>query len=277
MVSTYTPNIGLEMPAAGDYPSSWAPVANTQYNLIDTAIAGITSVDATGASDVTLTGTEGATNQARAFILVIKGTPSAQISVLVPNTDTHHYDVRSKVTNTTSVIINNVAKTGAGCTVGNGEAFSMYTDGVRCRKLGVVPKGTISFWPGTTGNIPAGWEAWTAGYTRFVKMGSTAVSVVAADATVSLGTPTTGSTGSTVLTEAQMPQHQHSINFTTVATGSPSGSGGFQATFSGTANTTASGSSQGHTHTLSGSHVHPISVTGGAPEAYQLIPIRKYT
>lgn len=276
MVDSFT-NKGFIVPSAGSYTSGWATPANTNYSLIDQAIAGITSVDTTGSGDITLTGTDGATNQARSFILVLKGTPTTQLSVLVPDGDTSHYDVRSKVTNTQSLIVNNVAKTGAGCTIGNGEKFSMYTDGTRCHKLGVVPKGTIMFWTGTTGNIPAGWEAFSSGYSRFLKMGSTVGTAAAGESGVSLGTPVTGSTAAVSLTEAQMPKHSHRIPFTTFSV-SPAGAGsGFTSTFTNTTATTSVGGGGGHSHSLVGSHTHPIAVSTGGPVSYQLIPIRKYT
>jgi len=274
---TYTSNKGLIVPAPGEFTSSWASPANTNYTLIDTAIAGITSVDCTGAADITLSGTDGIVNQARSFILVLTGTPTTQLSVLVPDNDTSHYDVRSKVTNSQVIVINNAAKTGAGCTIAPSEAFGMYTDGVRCHKLGVVPKGTVMFWTGTTLNIPAGWQAFTEGYNRFVKMGSPVVSVAATQSTVSLGTPITGSTAIVSLTEAQMPKHDHHIPFTTLAV-TPGGAGtGFTVTFNNITATTSAGEGGGHSHSLVGSHTHPISVVTGGPMAYQMIPIRKYT
>ena len=284
MVSTYTTNIGLEKPSAGSYTSSWANVANTQYDLIDNAIAGICSVDVTGASDVTLTDSDGSADQSRMSTIVIKGTPSVQLSLLIPNNQTKQYAVRSKVLNTNNVIVNNVAKTGAGCTVANGEAFAMYTDGVRCRKLGVVPKNTIMFWSGTSTTIPAGWRH-NGFLTGFLNMGpgpATAIGAVNPTVTVvSAGSHShTGATGSTALTVDQIPGHEHTYQAPGPSQSVASGSG--ETTYEVGASTVATsltGGSLGHTHTIStdGTHTHTVIVSGGEPAGWTLIPIQKYT
>ena len=99
MVSTFTTNLKLEKPGFGDYSSNWATPANNDYDLIDQGISAITSVDITGSSNITLSSTNGVIDQARSATLVIKGTPTGQLSVLVPNNLTRNYAVRSKVTN----------------------------------------------------------------------------------------------------------------------------------------------------------------------------------
>ena len=279
MVSTYSPNLRIEEPAQGDYAAGWANMANNNYNLLDQAIAAITSVNVTGGSNVTLTSLNGASDEARSAVLVLIGTPSSEISVLLPNSVTKLYALRSKVTNTQVVVVNNVAAVGAGVTVAPNEQFSFYTDGVRCRKLGVVPKGTVNFWPNSAASIPPGWQAMSALYGSFLKMSGTAgVSTAPANATVSIGAPTTGDTGSTVLTVNQIPAHNH--KYTPVSFTNNGVAGGALAADEGTANsvsTTDTGGGLGHTHTLAGSHTHPISVVTGDPQAYTLIPIQKYT
>jgi len=277
MVSTYSPNLRIEEPAQGDYAAGWANMANNNYNLLDQAIAAITSVNVTGGSNVTLTSLNGASDEARSAVLVLKGTPSSQISVLLPNSVTKLYALRSKVTNTQVVVVNNAAAVGAGVTVAPDEQFSFYTDGVRCRKLGVVPKGTVNFWPNSAASIPPGWQAMSALYGSFLKMSGTAgVSTASTAPSVSIGTPASGDTGSTVLTVDQIPAHNHGTKsvFSPVY-GSGSEDGLNQNVF-GTS-TTDTGGGLGHTHTLTGSHTHPIGVVGGEPQSYTLIPIQKYT
>lgn len=282
MASTYTNNIGLEMPAAGDYPSSWAAMANTQYSLIDTAISAITSVVVTGSSDITLTSLDGTADQARAMVLVMKGTPTAQIQVLVPNGVTKHYDLRSKVTNSQTIIVNNAGGPQAGCTIAPSECFSIYTDGQQCRKLGVVPKGTIMFWTGTTSNVPAGWQYYSTmvvpGVAQVVYAGNAPTPVSAVDPVVSIGTPGSGTTGSTTLTVAEMPAHNH-ISGWTASTVFQSGADleGAVRNVSSTVSTSNTGGGGSHSHTLAGTHTHPIGVTPGFTAGYALIPIRKYT
>jgi len=277
MVSTYSPNLRIEEPAQGDYSSGWANLANKNYNLLDQAIAAITSVNVTGGSNVTLTAINGASDEARSAVLVLKGTPSAQISVLIPDSVTKLYALRSKVTNTQVVVVNNAAAVGAGVTVAPNEQFSFYTDGVRCRKLGVVPKGTVNFWPNSAASVPAGWQVMSSLYGSFLKMSGTAgVSTASTAPSVSIGTPASGDTGSTVLTVAQIPPHNHGNKLVLDSSGGSGFDDGVSFDTFGTS-TTDTGGGLGHTHTLTGSHTHPIGITGGEPQSYTLIPIQKYT
>lgn len=284
MVSTYTNNLGFEMPGAGDYPSSWAPVANTQYSLIDQAISAITSVDCTGGANITLTDTDGATNQQRSAILVLKGTPSAQISVLLPNAVTKPYLVRSKVTNTQVLVLQNVAL-GAGVTVAPSESFPFYTDGVACRKIGQPAKGTVMLWTGTSANVPAGWRHVPDLDGYFLKFGlNIGAPTAATAATVSIGASGdhdhSGFTAMTSLTTAQLPAHTHT--FLDYA-GTQSVASGFGevvvAVGASSSSTGSTGSGDGHRHaiTSSGTHTHPISVVGGSPASWTLFAIQKYT
>jgi len=285
LVSTFTPDARFEKPAQGDYPGGWASITNNTFDLIDAAINAITSVDITGSSDVTLTSLNGVTDQARSATLVIKGTPTTQLSVLTPNNITKNYAVRSKVTNSNWVIVNNVAKTGAGVTCAPGEQFYCNTDGVRFRKLGVVPKGTVMFWTGTTGNIPAGWEALSAAYGKVITAQTSVGNYPGTSSSVSIGTAGshnhTGNTGATTLTLSQIPSHAHQT-YTTLIEISDIGDGtqilADNSPIAGDV-TTSVGGNGSHVHTIStdGSHTHPIGIDVGNPASYGLIPIRKVT
>lgn len=283
MVSSFTPNAKFEKPAQGDYPGGWANVTNNTFDLIDANINAITSVDITGSSDYTLTSLNGVADEARAATIVIKGTPTTQLSVLLPNSIEHNYAVRSKVTNSNWVVVNNVAKTGAGVTCAPGEQFYFNTDGVRCRKLGVVPKGTVMFWSGTTGNIPAGWEALSAAYGKVISAQTSVGDYPGTSSSVSIGSAGshnhTGNTGNTTLTLAQIPSHAHGV---TSYTGLGAAQGSLNTFVTPTAPTTATTSVGGdgpHNHTINsdGTHTHPIGITVGNPDSYGLIPIRKAT
>lgn len=285
MVSTFTTNLKLEKPGFGDYSSNWATPANNDYDLIDQGISAITSVDITGSSNITLSSTNGVIDQARSATLVIKGTPTGQLSVLVPNNLTRNYAVRSKVTNSNYVVVNNVAQTGSGVTCASGEQFYFNTDGVRCRKLGVVPKGTIMFWGGTTGNIPAGWAAFSAANGKVLSAQTSLGDYPGTGSSVSIGTAGshnhTGNAGNTTLTLSQIPSHAHR-DYNTLATFF-SVSGGIEGLRENFPNpgevTTSVGGDGSHTHTIStdGTHTHPIGIDVGNPATYGLILIRKVT
>jgi len=283
VVSSYTNNAKFEKPGFGDYSSNWATPANNTYDLIDANINAITSVDITGSANITLSSTNGVADQARSATLVIKGTPTGQLSVLVPNNITHNYAVRSKVTNSNYVVINNVAQTGSGVTCASGEQFYFNTDGVRCRKLGVVPKGTVMFWTGTTGNIPAGWAVFSTADGKVLSAQTSVGNYPGTSSSVSIGSAGshshTGTTGNTTLTLSQIPSHAHGV---TSYTGLGSAQGSLDTfvtpTFPTTATTSVGGDGP-HNHTISadGTHTHPIGITVGNPDSYGFILIRKVT
>ena len=283
MVSTFTTNLKLEKPGFGSYSSNWATPANNDYDLIDQSVAAITSVDITGSSNITLSSTNGVIDQARSATLVIKGTPTGQLSVLVPNNLTRNYAVRSKVTNSNYVVVNNVAQTGSGVTCASGEQFYFNTDGVRCRKLGVVPKGTIMFWGGTTGNIPAGWAAFSAANGKVLSAQTSVGDYPGTGSSVSIGTAGshnhTGNAGNTTLTLSQIPSHAHGITSYTGLAAAQGSLNTFVAPTVVQTATTSVGGDSAHTHTIStdGTHTHSIGIDVGNPATYGLILIRKVT
>ena len=57
MVSTYTANKNLELPGNGDYVDTWNIPANGDFSIIDKALGGRLTLNAT-AGDATLTTTQ---------------------------------------------------------------------------------------------------------------------------------------------------------------------------------------------------------------------------
>ena len=79
MTSTYTANKRIEKPASGDYPNTWATPVNVDWDVIDQAFGGTTSLNATGGS-ATLTAT-----QYRSLFLNISGAISADVTYTIPS------------------------------------------------------------------------------------------------------------------------------------------------------------------------------------------------
>lgn len=80
MVSTYTPNKNLELPGYNDYVDSWNTPVNADFTAIDTALGGVTNLNATAVSgDVTLTST-----QYRPPQIIVTGTLTANVRYLIP-------------------------------------------------------------------------------------------------------------------------------------------------------------------------------------------------
>lgn len=80
MVSTFTPNKSLELPAYNDYVDSWNTPVNADFTAIDAALGGVTNLNATASSgDITLTST-----QYRPLQIIVGGTLTANVRYLIP-------------------------------------------------------------------------------------------------------------------------------------------------------------------------------------------------
>jgi len=83
MTTAYTSLLGLALPVTGELSGTWGSVVNDSItSLLDTSVAGTTNVSAD--SNVTLTTTTGASNQARQAILLFSGARTAIRTVTAP-------------------------------------------------------------------------------------------------------------------------------------------------------------------------------------------------
>jgi hypothetical protein len=83
MTTAYTSLLGLALPVTGELSGTWGDVVNQSItSLVDTSVAGTTNVSAD--SNVTLTTTTGASNQARQAILLFSGSRTAIRTVTAP-------------------------------------------------------------------------------------------------------------------------------------------------------------------------------------------------
>ena len=114
MASTYTTRVGLEKQGDGDNANTWGLVLNENViDLVDEAVAGYESISLAGGG-ITLTNTDGATNQARNFGLKFTGALPADTTVVVPakekiyyvhNSTTENYNVFLKPAGGTAVTV----------------------------------------------------------------------------------------------------------------------------------------------------------------------------
>lgn len=115
MASTSTTNTGIEKPGLGEQAGTWGTTANTDFDIIDRALSGVTSVSLTGSSDsttITTTNNVLSVGQNRTFVLT--GTPTGTLVspfalTVTPSTAQKLYFFR----NTTSAYINIIQGTGA--------------------------------------------------------------------------------------------------------------------------------------------------------------------
>jgi hypothetical protein len=85
MTINYTSLLGLAQPVTGTEANTWGEVVNDEITaLIEEAVAGGDTLDVT-ATDVTLTDTAGAPNQARKAVLLVTGTPGTTRNIVAPS------------------------------------------------------------------------------------------------------------------------------------------------------------------------------------------------
>lgn len=85
MASSYTPILGLVLPATGDLNGTWGTTVNSQLTqLVEDSLAGYATASVT-AGDWTLSTTgSGATNEARMMVLIPTGAPGVARSIFAP-------------------------------------------------------------------------------------------------------------------------------------------------------------------------------------------------
>lgn len=82
-VTNFSPLLGLALPTTGDLSGTWGTVVNVSItDLIDSAIAGTTTLSAD--TNVTLSTTNGAANQAREAILLCTGARTGLTTITAP-------------------------------------------------------------------------------------------------------------------------------------------------------------------------------------------------
>ena len=126
MTSTFTTNKTLELPANGDYVNTWNIPVNSDMTVIDTALGGTTSLNATAGS-ATLTYT-----QYRPLILSVSGAVSANVTYTIPSGVGGQWIVRNAMTDSSGGPWDLIFASGGGGTsviVSRGYTTTIYSDG----------------------------------------------------------------------------------------------------------------------------------------------------
>lgn len=124
-MSTYSTSLQIQLIANGDQSGIWGTTTNTNWNLVEQAIAGVQAITMLNA-DYTLTVVNGASDEARNAVLVVTGTNSDVrkiVAPLVPKT----YLVCNNTTGGYSITIG--GSTGSVATILNGSKQLVYCDG----------------------------------------------------------------------------------------------------------------------------------------------------
>lgn len=123
-MASYTTSLRLIQPATGEYPGSWGTQANNGLTaLVDTSVAGTATITMV-AADYTLSTANGATDEARAAVLSLGGTPGGSYNVIVPAVSKLYV-----VYNNTGAAQTVKTSAGTGVSVPNGAAAYLRCDG----------------------------------------------------------------------------------------------------------------------------------------------------
>ncbi len=126
MPSTYTTSLRLVKQGNGENSNTWGTIFNQQFaDLIDTAIAGYTSV-AMADADETLTTANGASDESRSMSLNFTGALTAARNVVVP-TVTKLYFIKNSTSGGFAITVKTSA--GTGVSISNGKSAAVVCDG----------------------------------------------------------------------------------------------------------------------------------------------------
>ena len=125
MPSTYTSNLGIELPADGELDGVWGDVVNDNMNILDRGINGVLSLSLSGTSS-TLTTSDGALSDGQYKLLLLTGSPSGTHTItLAPNDAQKIYFVR----NTTAQSVVFTQGSGGNVTIATGDSGIIYANG----------------------------------------------------------------------------------------------------------------------------------------------------
>lgn len=122
MASTYTTSLQIQKIGNGEQSGIWGSTTNTNWDLIEQAVAGVQSITMLNA-DYTLSVLNGASDEARNMVLVVGGTNSAIRKIVAPLVNKLYV-----VTNNTSggYAITIGGATGSTVTIPNGTTVQVY-------------------------------------------------------------------------------------------------------------------------------------------------------
>lgn len=126
MPSTYSTRLRFTLQQTGENTNTWGGILNTGvFALVDTAIAGVTTVALTN-SDVSLSTANGSADEARAAILKLQGVLTANVNVIIPNNE-KVYQVYNGTSGSFTVGIK--TSSGTAATITQGRTITVWCDG----------------------------------------------------------------------------------------------------------------------------------------------------
>jgi microcystin-dependent protein len=126
MASTYTTSLKIQQIGNGEQSGFWGSTTNTNWNLIEQAVAGVQTITMSNAN-YTLTNLNGVLDEARNMVLVIQGTNSGIYQVIAPLNQPKMYVISNQTSGGYAITIG--ASSGSVITIPNGVTAQVYTDG----------------------------------------------------------------------------------------------------------------------------------------------------
>ena len=124
-MTTYSTSLSISLIPNGTQSGTWGTTTNTNWDLVDQAIAGVETLTMTNAN-YTLSSTSGAINEARNMVIVATGSLSASYQIVAPLVP-KLYLVENSTTGGQDITIGGV--TGGTVTIPNGFSILVYCDG----------------------------------------------------------------------------------------------------------------------------------------------------
>lgn len=125
MPSTYTTNLGIELPADGEQDGVWGDVVNENMNILDRAINGSVVLSLSGTSS-TLTTSDGILSNGQYKALILGGTPSGTHTITISPNDAQKIYFVYNLSGQSAVFTQG---SGTNVTVANGDTAIIYSDG----------------------------------------------------------------------------------------------------------------------------------------------------
>jgi hypothetical protein len=125
MPSSYTTNLGIELPADGEQDGVWGDVVNDNMNIVDRAVNGSVILTLSGTSS-TLTTSDGTLSNGQYKALILGGTPSGTHTITIAPNDAQKiyyvYNLSGQ-----SVVLSQGS--GTTVTIANNDSGIIYSDG----------------------------------------------------------------------------------------------------------------------------------------------------
>ncbi len=125
MPSTYTNNLGIELPADGELDGSWGDVVNDNMNILDRAINGSVVLSLSGTTS-TLTTSNGVLSDGQYKALILGGSPSGTHTVTIAPNDAQKIYFVYNLSGQSVVFTQG---SGTNVTIANGDTGIIYSDG----------------------------------------------------------------------------------------------------------------------------------------------------